>query len=130
MFRGEESIRVRAAKSASDMESVVDHAFERIGRVEFFKSGDFEVYDRRLQTSMATTVITGRLIKSRKGDEWEVVVEYEVRPTGLCWVLVVLGALFLFLLGLLLLLIPYTAKSDIQRRINNALRDARHDAEE
>lgn len=129
MFQDEESIRVHAAKTDAELEAVVDRAFDRLGRVEFFKGGEFEVRSRRFETALATTRMTGRVLRSRKGDEWDVVVEYEVRPTALCWVLLVLGVIFLFLLGALLLLVPYTAKNDLQRRVANALRDVRYDAE-
>ncbi|MDY3560089.1 hypothetical protein R5W23_001314 [Gemmata sp. JC673] len=56
-------------------------------------------------------------------------VDYWVAPTVTCWVLLVLGVFFLFLLGLLLLLIPYTTKGEMQRVLSNAVRDARDNIE-
>lgn len=130
MFSGDESVRIRTSKSEGELEEAVRDAFDRLGRVKFFSRGEFEVRAAKFQTAFADTEVTGRLRPGRKGGEWELVVEYRVSPTVLCWVLLVLGALFLFLLGgLLLLLIPYTTKGEVQRAVSNVIRDARDDIE-
>ncbi|VTR94120.1 unnamed protein product [Gemmata massiliana] len=130
MFRGEETIRIRTGMRGSEVEVLIEHALARLGRVRFYKGGVFEVTGPRLGSAMSVTEVTGRLSRGRRDDEWIVDVEYAVRPSTLCWVLLVLGVVFLFLLGLLLLLIPYTTKGEVQRVVTNALRDVRDDAED
>ncbi|HEY1189264.1 MAG TPA: hypothetical protein VGE74_16550 [Gemmata sp.] len=125
MFNGDESVRIRTSQPEEDLEEAVRDAFERVGRVKFFSRGEFEVRASRFTTAFAETHITGRLSRGRKEDEWVLVADYRVAPTALCWVLLVLGVVFLFLLGVLMLLFPFTTKGEVQRAVSDAVHDAR-----
>ena len=55
-------------------------------------------------------------------------VEYSVKPSAGAWVIAVLGFLFC-IIGPLVLIMPFMAKSDVQRAVERAVRDARDDIE-
>jgi hypothetical protein len=129
MFSGEESVRIRSSLPAEEIEEVVADALDGLGRVRFGKRGSFEVGARRFESSFAAAEIHGRLSEGRKEGEWRLTVNFVVRPTPLCWVLLVIGVLF-FLAGALVLLVPYSAKGDVERAVVEALRDARDDVED
>jgi|GEM_PF-2231884 len=129
MFSGEESIRIKSARSGEDLEPIIERAMDHLGRVYFERRGEFEIDTRQFQNALATTEITGWLSKGRKEGEWRLTVTYQVNPSALCWVIVVLGALF-FLAGVLILLAPHSTKGEVQRAVVRALRDARDDVED
>ncbi|MDY3555367.1 hypothetical protein R5W24_004510 [Gemmata sp. JC717] len=122
-------MRIRSSKPEADLEEAVRDAFDRVGRVKFFSRGEFEVRASRFQGTFVEPRIDGKLSRGRKDGEWVLTVDYRVAPSVTCWVLLVLGVFFLFLLGLLLLLIPYTTKGEMQRVLSNAVRDARDNIE-
>jgi hypothetical protein len=72
--------------------------------------------------------INGELRKGRKDGEWELTLNYTANPTTLCWVLAILGLVF-FVFGVLILLVPFMAKSTVQTKVHRAIRDARDDIE-
>src|SRR5262249_32355697 len=100
---------------------------DRVGRVRFGKRGSFSVSAGRFESSFATAQITGD-ISQRKDGEWRLTVNYTVNPSALCWVIAVVGMLFL-VAGVLILLVPNSTKNDVQRLVHRALRDVRDDAE-
>ncbi|MBP3956768.1 hypothetical protein J8F10_15960 [Gemmata sp. G18] len=113
MFGGDGTIRFRSAKRGSELEDIIEQALGRLGRVEFHKGGAFELVGARLRSGMSVTEVTGHLPRGRKDDEWVLDVNYTVRPSPACWVAVALGVVFLFLLGVLFLLIPFTTKGEV-----------------
>jgi hypothetical protein len=129
MFNGDDSVRIRTKLSEEQIEEIVENALDRIGRVRFGKRGSFEVSGRRFENSFATAEIYGRLAPGRKDGEWRLSVRYEVKPSALCWVIAILGAVF-SLLGVLILLAPQSTKNDVEKAVRRALRDARDDVEE
>jgi hypothetical protein len=129
MFSGEESIRIRCGLTAEEVEEVVADALDRLGRVRFGKRASFEVSARRFDSALVATEVYGRLAEGRKDGEWRLTVNFVVRPTPLCWAILVVGAIF-FLWGVLILLVPYSTKGDVERAVARALRDARDDVED
>jgi hypothetical protein len=127
MFSGEDSIRIRADLSEEELEAIIEDAFDRLGRVRFGRRGSFFVSARRFEDSFSTTRITGDLLQ-RKNGEWRLSVNYTVNPSALCWVIAIVGILFL-VAGVLIMLVPNSTKNDVQRAVYRALRDARDDAE-
>ena len=82
----------------------------------------------RFQSFATDVKMAGQLYRGRREDEWGLSDSYSVMPSVACWVLSIVG-FFRILIGPLLLIIPFTAKGNIQRAVGQALREARHDAE-
>jgi hypothetical protein len=129
MFSGEDSVRIKSNLGEEELEEIIENALDRLGRVRFGRRGDFTVSTRRFESSFATTELYGRLSKGRKSGEWRLSVNYTVNPSALCWVIAVLGFLF-FVIGVLILLVPHNTKTEVERIVSNAIRDARDDVEE
>jgi hypothetical protein len=128
VFNGEESVRVSSHLPPEEMEDLIADALDRVGSVRVSRSGRFRIDGRRFDSSFATVSIEGELIEGRKDGEWRLVVSYRVDPSALCWVIVVLGALFC-LAGVLILLAPNDTKNRVERAVRRAIRDARDDVE-
>jgi hypothetical protein len=128
MFNGEESIRIRSNLSGSELEEVVEESLGRLGVVEFLRRGEFEVSGNKFSSFATDVRVTGQLSKARREGEWNLRVDYSVQPSAACWVIAVVG-FFLCLVGPLILLVPFLAKSEVERAVGRAVRDARDDAE-
>ncbi len=123
MFSGEESMRIRSALPREEMENVVADALDRLGAVKFTGRSRFRVRAGRFDSALANVTIDGELTKGRKDGEWNLTLFYQVKPSALCWVIAIVGFIFL-LLGPLIFLAPNSTKNDVQRAVYRAARDA------
>lgn len=124
MFSGEESVRIRSDLPREKLADLIEETLDQLGVVESFGRGEFEVSASRFQSFATKVNVTGDLSKGRKEGEWILRINYSVQPTALCWVIAIVG-FFLCFFGPLILLMPFLAKSEVQRAIERAVRDAR-----
>lgn len=129
MFNGEESIRIRTKHTEEKLKEVIDDVLGRIGRVEFFRRGDFAVSPGKFKSFATAVEMDGQLSKAKKEGEWTLRLEYNVAPSSTCWVIAVVGFLFC-LFGPLVLIMPFLAKSEVQRAVERALRDVQQEVED
>lgn len=129
MFSGEESVRFKSNLPVEELEEVITDALDGLGRVEFTDRTGFRVRAKRFETALANVTIDGELTKGRKGENWTLTLTYQVHPSALCWVIAILGFLFLFL-GLLIIFAPISTKNEVQRAVTRAVRDARKEIED
>lgn len=117
MFSGEERVRI-------SLEGVDQHAFIRelvdcfssIGDVEMSKSGSFEISSRKFESFTHKVFIDGS-VRAKEGKA-TVVVNYRIQPQIITWII----AVCFFPLGLAVLLLPYNAKTDLDRRVEKSCR--------
>jgi hypothetical protein len=129
MFSGEESVRIRSNLPREELEDAVADSLDRLGDVKFTRGNEFRVRTKRFDSSMSVVTIDGELRKGRKEGEWTLTLFYNVKPTPLCWVIAILGFIFL-VIGVLILLIPYNTQNEVKRKLVRAIRDARDDVED
>lgn len=128
MYGNEESVRFRSDLSGPELERLIEDAASSLGYVQFFRGGEFDISGGRFQSFATDVKMTGYLSRGRRDDEWTVCISYSVAPSTACWVLAILGFLF-FLIGLLILIIPFTAKSNVQQAVRRAVREVSDRAE-
>lgn len=121
MFSGEERIRVPLAGIDSNalVSGVVD-CFSVLGEVELSKSGQFEIDGKKFASFTHKVDIDGSIRK--KDDRAVIEVNYRIQPQIICWII----SVCFFPLGLAILLLPFNAKNDLDRRLEKsckALRD-------
>lgn len=126
MFQGEELVRFRSDLSREKLFEVIEDSFRRLGSVSIFERGEFEISGGKFKSFATDVKIEGRLSKGRTKGEWDLTINYKVAPSPACWAIVAVGFLFLFL-GMLILIIPYQAKSEVQRGVESAVRDAQYE---
>ena len=118
----ETTIRFQTDLSPGEIKSVVADELGRLGYVSFHGRGNFDISGGTLNSFLTDVRLGGQLYRGRYDDEWAVRVYCEVKPSGACWTFAILGLLF-FLLGMLVLIVPYSSKGNVQRSVENALRD-------
>jgi len=129
MFNGEESVRIRSALPRAKIEEAIEDAVGRLGVVEFRDRGAFEISGGKFKSFATDVRVDGKLSQGRKAGEWVVRMTYSVQPSAACWVIAVLGFLFC-LIGPLIFLMPFMAKSEVQRAVERAVRDVQDEVEE
>lgn len=129
MFGGEESVRIKSNRPPKDFEDAIDSAFGRIGAVDFVGRGRFEVSPKKFRNIATDVVIDGEITKGRREGEWTIRISYNVQPSAMCWVIAVVGFI-LCLVGPVVLIMPFLAKSEVQRAIERATREAQEEIEE
>jgi DNA-directed RNA polymerase subunit RPC12/RpoP len=128
LYNNEESVRFYSTLSRSKLEDMIEDTVGRLGRVRFSRGGTFEVEAARFRNFATDVHILGELTEGRKDGEWNLRVSYEVKPTGACIAIAIVG-FFLILIGPLILLMPFTAKTEVQRAVDRAVREMRDEAE-
>ncbi len=127
MFYSEEFTRFHTNLPPSKIVATIEEVFERIGRVEFFDRGEFEVSSSKFRSFATDVTVNGKLSKGRKEGEWSLRIEYSVKPSPLCWVIAIVG--LLFLIGPIIFITPFLAKSEVQRAVERTVRDFRDSIE-
>ena len=128
MFNGEESVRIRTDLPKEKLEEIIEDCLGRVGAVEFFKGGRFEIISPTFKAFASDAKVDGQLSPGRKEGEWNLRVSYSVQPNVVCWVIAVVGFLFV-LIGPLILLIPFLAKGEIQKKVGQALQEVEDETE-
>ncbi len=128
MFSGEESVRIRSDLPREKLEDAIADAMDRLGDVKFSGRSGFRVRTGRFDSAMANVSIEGEFTKGRKDGEWNLTLIYQVKPSALCWVIAIVGFIFL-LIGPLIFLAPNGTKNQVRQAVERAARDARDDIE-
>lgn len=128
MFNGEESIHIRTNLPPSKIEEIIEEEVAKVGTVELLGRGEFKVSASKFRSFLTDASVDGKLSKGRKEGEWSLRIEYHVKPSTACWVIVIVTLLFCWI-SPLLFFVPYTAKNEVQRTVERAVRDVREAVE-
>ena len=123
MFRGTTQIRLPLSIEPSRVADTVADALTTLGVASVSKSGAIEiVVDERLRTVFSKASADGRI--RRRSNHY--LVELDFDSTLTVWGWIVLVVFFIYLLGLLVFLSPYSTRNNIAR----AAKEAMHDIED
>ena len=124
MFSGEERIRIPLAGIDNNalIRGVVD-CFSTLGEVEISKSGSFEIAGKKFASFTHKVDIDGSIRK--KDDKAAIEVNYRIQPQIITWII----CICFFPFGLAILLLPYNAKMDLERRVEKSCRALRDEFE-
>jgi hypothetical protein len=127
MFNGEEIVRFQSDLPYASVESLVGRALERLGAVTFLERGEFDVSALRFKSFAADVRIEGELSREKLENEYRVRLLYQVNPSSLCWLIAIVG-FFFFFMGPLIFFVPYLAKTSVQRSVEQALQQIKHES--
>ena len=130
MFNGEESVRIRSTLSRAKIEEAIEDAADGLGNLKFYDRGEFEITGGKFQSFATAVNISGKLTEGRTEGEWTLRMAYVVKPTGGCWAIAIVGLFLVFIFSFLILLVPMTAKTEVQRAVERAVRDVRDEVED
>ncbi len=119
MFRGEESVTFDSELSGKELLSFLEECLEPLGEAFISEQGEVIINPRSLfGGNLCQSTITGRLRK--RGEKYRISIEYDSTLSTVGWFLLILGIL-LYLLGLLVLLSPYSASKKIEKVLRRVL---------
>ena len=121
MFKGEESITLSTTQPEAAVQKKVEEALSVLGRVKIDKRGGIEIAPKAKFTTTFTDVTMEGSLRKR-GDGYDLAIEYACKPTIVTWLIVVLGTLTLFF-GWLAIFVPMSAKKKVGKAVEGALMD-------
>lgn len=129
MFNGSERVVIKTDIDSEAMSRNIKRSLDNLGEVEMDRRGNIHVAPKSsLPSFLSKVTITGKITKSDEG--YRVVLDYVIAPSETCWILAVVLAIFLCLIGGAIIFAPLVMdKPNITRSMEMALRDLRDDAE-
>lgn len=122
MFKGSLSTNFKTDQSKEKVYENIQDQLESLGSVELSDRGIIKINASKFSGFAHDCVIEGK-IRERE-NKYTVELEWEANPN---WGLVIIVSLCLFGLGLVLLIFPYMANADIQKRAASVLDNIRYD---
>ncbi len=115
MFSGNVSMSFKSSKSMEEVIKVVEEQLEVLGMPMVSSSGGITINGSRFNGFGYTPSIEGR-ISNREG-KYSVTLDFQAKPDIIAWAI---GICF-FPIGFALFILPNNAKSEIQRKSDQAL---------
>jgi len=122
MFKGSESTNFKTESSQEKVYESIQDELETLGSVTISDSGVIRITASRYSGFSHEAEITGRI--RIKDNKYNIELEWEAKPN---WVIVILVALCLFGVGLALLIFPYMANKEMQKKCRVALDNIKFD---
>lgn len=123
MFRDNLSIRINTSKSEEEVYNLVEDALEDLGRTSISNSGTIRISDSKFNGFGFVTEIDGRIVK--RDDYYNLDLDFNSKPEILSWII----AICFFPIGAAIFVLPYNAKSEINKKANRILNDLKYDLE-
>jgi hypothetical protein len=120
MFKGSQNTNFKTDKPKEKVYEVIQDNLETLGNVEISDRGQIKINASRFSGFAHDSEITGT-IREKEG-KYSVELEWEAKPK---WIIIILAALCLVGLGLLLLVLPFMANNDMQKKAASALDNIR-----
>ncbi len=115
MFSGSSDVTFQSTKPPQQVVEQMKECLESLGRLSMDKSGSFEIGGTKFNGFGFKSAIEGS-IKAKDG-RYSVNVDWTVKPEIVAWLI----AICLFPIGLAIFVLPYNAKSEIERKVEKAL---------
>ncbi|HEX4612565.1 MAG TPA: hypothetical protein VH092_30505 [Urbifossiella sp.] len=122
MFRGDAAVTFTTAKPDAEVATGVAEALAPLGRVKIDKKGIIEIEPAAKLTSFLTDVTVEGTLRKKAGGGYEVVIEFDCKPTLANWLIAGFGTLFLCV-GFVVVFVPLGDKKKVGKAVRGALRD-------
>lgn len=117
MFKGNSSISFKSTKSKVDIIKVVEEQLENMGNVSVSSSGVINITSSKFSGFGYQPIIEGKV--SERDGRFSVNIDFQATPQLAAWLI----SICFFPIGLLVMLLPFNAKSDMQRVSDQALQE-------
>ena len=115
MFSGNVSMSFKSSKSMEEVIKVVEEQLEVLGMPMVSSSGGITINGSRFNGFSYNPSIEGRL--SNRDGKYSLTLEFQAKPDIMGWAI----AICLFPIGVAVFILPNNAKSEIQRKSDQAL---------
>ncbi len=117
MFKGNSSVSFKSSKTKADVIKVVEEQLENMGNVSVSSSGGINITGSKFSGFGYETNIEGRV--SERDGRFSVNIDFEAKPATAGWVITIC----FFPIGAAVMILPYNAKGDMQRKADQALQE-------
>ncbi len=122
MFKGSQNINFKTDKPKEKVYQVIEDNLETLGNVDISDRGQIKINASRYSGFAHDSEITGT-VREKEG-RYTVELEWAANPK---WIVIILVALCFMGIGLLLLILPYMANNEMQKKANSALDNLRYE---
>ncbi len=123
MFGGVEVVTIPSTLSEDAFEEAMKDSLRSLGRVSVNSRGDLDIEAREGLKSTFTDVSMEGTVRRKKNNDYEVDITYTCSPTSTLWILAVVLALLVCLIGGAIILMPLLEKDKVAKAVRRALRD-------
>lgn len=121
MFKGEEYVTFETAEPTEKLFEKVEGSLAELGKISITKKGTITIEPRsKLSNAFSQTSMEGQLAQKKGAKQHTLTVNYDVSPTIICWLVIVVGTLTLFL-GWLAIFLPMSHKKAVGKEVQKAL---------
>jgi hypothetical protein len=120
MFKGSQNTNFKADTPKEKVYEIIQENLETLGSVDISDRGQIRINASRFNGFVHDCEITGT-VREKEG-KYSVELEWEAKPK---WIIVIIAALCLVGLGLGLLVLPFMANNDMQKKASSALDNIR-----
>ncbi len=124
MFKGNTSVSFKSSKTKEEVINVVEKQLENMGNVSVSPTGGINVTGSKFQGFGYETSIEGRV--NDKDGHFSVNIDFEAKPAITGWAI----SVCFFPLGAAVMILPYNAKEDMQRKADQALAEIKSTLDE
>jgi hypothetical protein len=116
MFKGSQNTNFKSDSPKEKVFDTIQSNLETLGSVHISDNGQIKINASRFNGFAHDSEITG-IVREKEG-KYSVELDWEAKPK---WLIVIIAALCLFGLGLALLILPFVANNDMQKKASSAL---------
>jgi len=124
MFKGNASARFTASKPQDAVYKEVEESLHVLGHATVSSSGTISISEGKFSGFGYRAEFNGKIIE--RDGTYTLDLEFEAKPEIIAWII----SICFFPFGLLILILPYNAKGDIQRKANRVMDDLIYALEE
>ena len=123
MFKSFIGTRIETSKPKEEVYNLTEDYLQDLGNTEISSSGGIMISGARFRGFGYTSDISGRI---RENDKYySVDIDINVKPEVIAWIILIC----FFPIGLLILFLPFNAKSEVQIKGTRILEDLKYDIE-
>ena len=120
MFKGSQNTNFKSDSPIEKVHEIIQENLETLGSVDISDRGQIRINASRFNGFVHDCEITGT-VREKEG-KYSVELEWEAKPK---WLIIIIAALCLVGLGLVLLILPFMANNDMQKKVSSALDNIR-----
>ncbi len=120
MFKGNASTRFETSKPKEEIYQEVEHILDTLGSATVSSSGTISIAEGKFNGFGYTAEFDGRIIE--RNGTYTVDLDFQATPNIISWII----AICLFPIGLAILILPYNAKGDMQRKSERVMDDLKY----
>jgi len=124
MFKGNSRISFASTKSIEEIHETILEELENLGNSSISSSGNINIANTRYTGFGFTSNIIGRV--SERNNKYSLDLDFECKPEPFSWFI----AICFFPLGAAIMILPYNAKSEVQRKLDQTLTEIKKILEE